>query len=195
MTTREEWLLLAVQNMAGSLFKRQGKEVPTRLRVSCGFPAGRGAKNKEMIGQCWQPAASADDHYEIFISPKLDDGEEVLSTLAHEICHAVLPLGTGHKKPFKTLAYAIGLEGKATATVAGPAFKQYAADTLKILGQYPHGKLTAELSGVKKQSTRMVKCECTTCGYTVRTTKKWLAVGVPHCPNHGEMIAETGDEE
>ena len=41
-------------------------------------------------------------------------------------------------------------------------------------------------SGPKKQGTRMVKVECSTdcdCGgYVVRTTEKWLAVGMPICP-------------
>ncbi|MGV9815795.1 hypothetical protein ACWDTQ_28285 [Streptomyces cellulosae] len=41
-------------------------------------------------------------------------------------------------------------------------------------------------SGPKKQGTRMVKVTCSTdceCGgYTVRTTQKWIAVGMPICP-------------
>lgn len=41
-----------------------------------------------------------------------------------------------------------------------------------------------------KQSTRLKKCECGECGYTVRVTQKWLDVGAPHCPEHGEMTAE-----
>jgi hypothetical protein len=29
----------------------------------------------------------------------------------------------------------------------------------------------------------MLKCECSTCGYTVRITRKWLdAAGPPICP-------------
>ena len=33
-----------------------------------------------------------------------------------------------------------------------------------------------------KQTTRMLKCECPACGYTVRTTRKWLDIAVPTCP-------------
>lgn len=46
-------------------------------------------------------------------------------------------------------------------------------------------------SGPKKQSARMMKCECTECGYLVRTAKKWLdEKGPPHCPDHGCMKAD-----
>lgn len=45
-----------------------------------------------------------------------------------------------------------------------------------------------------KQTTRLKKCECEECGYTVRVTQKWLEVGPPHCPEHGAMKVE-GDEE
>lgn len=50
----------------------------------------------------------------------------------------------------------------------------------------------------KKQKTRMLKCECATCGYTVRTARKWLELaGAPLCPieDHGRMQHEPlGDE-
>ena len=40
----------------------------------------------------------------------------------------------------------------------------------------------------KKQSSRLLKAECESCGYTVRVTRKWVdQVGAPHCPTHGEM--------
>lgn len=42
----------------------------------------------------------------------------------------------------------------------------------------------------KKQTTRLLKCVCAACGYNVRVTQKWLDVGAPHCPEHGEMAAD-----
>jgi hypothetical protein len=32
--------------------------------------------------------------------------------------------------------------------------------------------------------------ECPCCGYTVRTTHKWIAVGAPRCPSGTEMVPE-----
>jgi hypothetical protein len=38
----------------------------------------------------------------------------------------------------------------------------------------------------EKQATRMLKCACATCGYIVRTTRKWLeTAGAPLCPIEG----------
>lgn len=45
---------------------------------------------------------------------------------------------------------------------------------------------TPKHSGPKKQGTRMIKVQCSSdceCGgYTIRTTAKWLEVGMPFCP-------------
>jgi len=67
-------------------------------------------------------------------------------------------------------------------------------------GQLPHARL--ETSGLttspKKQATRMIKCECQTCGYTIRTARKWLeSAGAPICPHegHGQMSHEPLEAE
>ncbi len=44
----------------------------------------------------------------------------------------------------------------------------------------------------------MLKCECVTCGYTVRTARKWLEeAGAPLCPieGHGAMRHDPLDED
>lgn len=51
----------------------------------------------------------------------------------------------------------------------------------------------AETTGPKKQSTRMLKVHCPECGYTVRTTQKWLDVGPPLCPQHAAMVIVKDD--
>ncbi|HZP68353.1 MAG TPA: hypothetical protein VFB29_00285 [Pseudolabrys sp.] len=73
-----------------------------------------------------------------------------------------------------------------TATEEGPEFIEWAKRHIKTVGEYPAGTLNDARR--KKQSTRLLKCECGECGYTVRVTRKWLeAVGAPHCPQDGEM--------
>lgn len=39
----------------------------------------------------------------------------------------------------------------------------------------------------KKQATRMIKVCCPGCGYTIRTTQKWIDVGLPTCCCGEEM--------
>jgi len=183
--TREQWLEAAVFEMR-PLYLAAGQPVPVALKVSCGFAQGK----KKAIGQCWSDANSEGHVFELFISPVLSDHTEVLATLAHEVAHACVGVDVGHKKPFKQLVTKIGLEGKVTATVAGPAFKQSIGPILEKLGPYPHARLNTETAkgGSKKQTTRLLKAECPLCGYTVRVTKKWVdEVGAPHCPAHGAM--------
>jgi hypothetical protein len=184
--TREQWLV----NLAAALspqFDALGAPLPA-YRVSCSFPSSGGlSRNRKTIGQCWSPSASADNTTEIFISPTQDDPVNVAAVLVHEMVHAAVGTKAGHGPAFRKIALALGLEGPMTATVPGDAFKSMVAPILEKLGEYPHAKLDA--STRKKQTTRLVKCHCVTCGYTVRTTSKWLAIGAPHCPAHGEMVA------
>ena len=189
--TREDWLNALAEAMA-PWFAELGCPLP-RFRVAIGFPStGRRGRR---IGECWDGRASADSTFEIFIRPDLDDPMEIAATEAHELTHAAVGLDKKHGPAFRRVALAIGLTGKMNATVAGDAFKQRVAPILERLGPIPHARLSLGLSsGPKKQTTRLLKCECPTCGYTVRTARKWLEeMGAPHCPRHGAMRADVAD--
>jgi len=88
----------------------------------------------------------------------------------------------------------MGLEGKMTATTESESFVDYAKSVIAVIGEYPAGNINPIM--IKKQTTRLVKCECDGCGYTVRTTRKWIeAAGAPICPTDNEqMICEGGDD-
>lgn len=181
---REQWLENAVRALA-PVFAEAGILLPT-VRVSCGFPKGNVRK---VIGQCWNSKSAGDGVAQIFVTPFLSDSVEVLAILVHELIHAVDDCQSGHKGDFVKMMKVIGLEGKATATVAGEGLRE----TLKGLvadglGDYPHASLVEGEGPVKKQGTRMLKVECPEDGYTVRTTEKWLAVGTPTCPCGQEMV-------
>jgi len=181
--TREEWLVKATKLLRPVFDKRtDGWTVPDNVRTSCGFPRGA----RKAIGQCWSSDNSADDTLEVFISPVVDDSIDVLQILVHELVHAAVGLKAGHREPFGTVARAMALEGKLTATVAGDTFKrEIAAPLLAKLGDYPHAALTVGgiNTGPKKQGTRMLKAFCPKCDYTVRTTAKWLDIATPTCPD------------
>ena len=99
--------------------------------------------------------------------------------------HATVGTDKGHKGPFKKLATRLGLIGKMTATVASPELKTRLDAMAAELGPYPHAAMNT--NAIKKQTTRMVKVECAGCGYIVRTTEKWIEVGLPTCPCGEEM--------
>ena len=184
--TREQWLNRAVGFCRAHLADRAQIDLPTAVRVSCGFPGGRGSSRKT-IGQCWPAELSADATREMFISPTLSVVREILATLLHECIHAALPANVGHKGPFKRAAIAAGLEGKMTATVASATLVPTLDSWSATLGAYPGAALS--LAGRVVQSTRLIKVECP-CGCVARITRKWLdQVGEPTCGCGGLMVA------
>ena len=197
-TTREEWLQAAIVALR-PMFAALGHQIP-EVRVSVGFPGGRNAR-KTVIGQCWNPAASADGVGQIFISPILGDVAEVLETLAHELVHAVNHANgeSGHGKEFAAIAKPLGFLAPMTSTPANEVLKANLRAIAALLGEYPHAALTPELAGVKKQGTRQLLVVCAEADpladpktiYKVRMTRQWLdSVGSPICPCHGLEMRE-----
>jgi hypothetical protein len=193
---RQQWLEKATDALR-QLFARKDYEVPQAVRVSVGWPKGSHGKGRA-IGQCWGYEGSTDKHNEIFISPEITtprNSVQVLGVLAHELAHATVGIAAGHKAAFKRCAEAVGLEGPMTATTEGAEFRQWAAGVIDRIGQIPAGGLSAVTR--KKQGTRLLKCECGDCGYTVRVTRKWVeSAGEPICPTDKvSMACDAIDDE
>lgn len=173
--TREEWLQ-AFTNAARPHFKAAGTALPKKVLTSVGFPSA--GQRSKVIGECWYASASDNKVSEIFLRPSLQaDSRRIAGVLVHELCHAALPEGTAHGPAFKKLATALGLGGKMTATIETDAFYAWADPIIKELGAFPGANLNDKSTlegGKKKQSTRMVKCECQDCGLVFRTTQKWV---------------------
>lgn len=193
--TREGWLLAAMEELWPMVVKAGCTRNPTT--VSVGWPSSRpfaGKTGSRRIGECWSPKGKART---IFISPALENAVAVLDTLAHEMIHAGLAPDVGHKKPFARAAKALGMEGKPTSTYAGDELKAKLEKIAAELGPYPHEKVDRE--GYRPQSTRMLKVVCPDCGYTLRTTRVWLEVGIPTCccgaPMTDDPDEQGGDEQ
>jgi hypothetical protein len=186
---REQWLANAVVQMA-PLFKAQGYEVPA-VRVSCGWPSSRGmSRKRRTVGECWDKSTAEDKVAQIFISPVMKDSVKVLGTLVHEVVHAVVGCKEQHNKVFGKCSRAVGLVGKLTECDAGPELQEtFKTAWIPKIGEYPHAVLNPYKVKEKKQTTRLVKCECGECGYNVRVTRKWLdAAGAPLCPCNSETM-------
>ena len=128
---------------------------------------------------------SSDDSIQIMIVPNLADSARVLDVLVHELVHATVGNKEGHNHVFKACATAVGLEGKMTSTNAGEWLKALINEWISAEGEYPHSTLSTRY---KKQTTRLHKCDCVQCGYTMRISSKWLKLATPRCPlGHGDM--------
>ena len=189
---REEWLQLGVRCLAPLVFKH---DLEQTIKVSCGWPSTKArAASGKRIGECWSTECSAEGVNQIFISPLLHDSREVLAVLTHELVHAAVGVECGHRGAFVNRAKQVGLEGKPTATYAGKELEGKLSIIVESIGLYPHEEFTPSDKEQKKQSTRMIKLECR-CGYVARTTRKWIAVGVPTCCCGGEFEVDGLDED
>jgi len=186
-TNREDWLSAAVSELR-PFFDAVGAPLPANVRVTCGFPSN--AKRSGAIGECWADTASADQTFEVLISPVLDDPLRVFDVLVHELCHSTAG-AMNHGVNFQRVAAAMHLAPSPTkaawkATCRGPAFIGTFGAIIDSLGAYPHAALT--MNSKKVQTTRMLKAVCPSCGYTVRLTQKWAALGLPSCPVDSDTL-------
>ena len=213
--TRETWLHRAIEALRPR-FAEIGMPLPGKIHVSVGFGYGSRAESKHILGQCWARCASADGVNHVFISPVEADPAGMLATLVHELVHAADDCAHGHKGPFAEAATRLGLEGKMTATRPGTALAAELITLAVALGAFPHGKLDPAgrlvpvppgkpggpdggdpggkiHSGPGKQGTRLIKLTAVgCCGYTVRTTRRWLDQGEPLCPHGTPMTNPDG---
>ena len=120
---REEWLNKVADFIYDEISKEFVCEVERDvIKLSMGFmPKG----NSKAIGVCHYEEHSEGDVREIFICPtrtgtSLAQSIETAQIVAHEVTHAVLPVGVGHGHRFKKIIMDyLGADGIPTATVAG----------------------------------------------------------------------------
>lgn len=141
-STREGWLVAAMQLLDTEFFHGNGYTMPEKVSIACGFPRG----SKKAIGQCWSPTVTRDGTVHIFICPTIGEGIRVLDITLHEMIHASVGIKCKHRGPFKKLAREFGLEGKLTATFVteGSELHSKLASILTQLGDYPHSALVSK---------------------------------------------------
>jgi hypothetical protein len=163
---REEFLNESM-GILKPLFLSHGHSIPDNIRISCGFARG----SRKAIGQCFNEKMSKDSTIEIFICPTQSDTLRVIDILIHELIHACYPLA-GHKGDFRKAAKHLMLSGKMTSTIATDKLNQWTQENIiDVIGKYPHATVS---DSKKKQSTRLIKCACNSCGFTIRVSRKWL---------------------
>lgn len=188
--TREEWLTAFAQRLQPWFAAHGEHAIPQNLKVSCGWPARGGLRSSSpTIGQCFYEDASEGKLFEIFISPTVSDPLIAGETVAHEVVHAIVGHEEGHAGQFRSVAKAIGLEGKMTQTYAGAGLKGEIGDIIGELGPYPHAKINVVIK-TKTQTTRQIKISCKECGYVARVAKSWIMKGLPICACTAKKLGE-----
>lgn len=172
---REAWLHALALKLAPLMKERHNLSlVHGSYKLSVGFPSvGGRATRRGRIGECWH--IEGRHTREIFVHPKLGDPVQVAETVLHELIHAALPAGVGHKKPFSQAAKALGLlppGARPTATFADEEMKGILKGITDELGPYPHEAL--DTGRLKPARNPLIKVMCPICGRKVRDTRKWL---------------------
>jgi hypothetical protein len=207
--TREGWLEAAIEHFRPA-FVEVGYPLPDKMHVSVGFGYGVRAESKFILGQTWKTTVSDDGLNHLFIGPQEGDPAEILVTLLHELIHVALDVEDGHRGRFAEIATRLGFLGPMTQTPPSPTLMAEMLTLAAALGPFPHGKLDVDKlrqpapvpvnpdgtpgrpvkvhTGPGKQGTRMIKLVAP-CGYTVRTTRKWIEEGLPRCP-HGDEFEQ-----
>lgn len=145
---REEWLSEAVSLLEPSLGVAD-LNMPEKWQVTCG-PTGKA------LGCCYKAKSARDQATRhIVIGMHYEDPYEVLATLTHEMIHAALPDGVGHRYQFKEAAETIGLEGPAKATTVGKdtPLGIRLQEIMEELGPYPHVSLIPVIKEKPKRVT------------------------------------------
>jgi hypothetical protein len=179
---REAWLTRAIETLRPE-FAAQEHPLPAIVRASVGF-----TKSRKAVAECWHSSNSSDSVHEIFIKPTVDMAAsmEVFKILAHELCHAALPAGTAHKRPFAALGARMLMEGSPKHMLGGEAFTTRWQDAVTRLGPIPAGQLIdpTNVSNASRTSAkkRKLKVSCTECAMTFRIAEKWYKEGF-QCPD------------
>ena len=169
--TREEYLQKAKDELNERVYKQAGYEIP-EVKISCSWALGPADKNKKTLGQCVPRSWSKANINEIMIMPTVDDSEQVIDTLAHELVHAVDDCESGHGAGFRKICLAVGLNGSSQmrCACAGDELTQTIKEIVENIGLYPHNEL--QIHKRKRQTTRMIKVSCTECNFSYRTSRK-----------------------
>ncbi len=193
--TRELWVSAIVDSMRPE-FARRGYPLPEKVRATIAFTS-KGWRGKRR-GECWSPDMSGDGATEVMVCLREKDAIHIGNILTHELVHAAQFLEAknegkkvknGHDRRFKKIADAMDITvGKGTHALGDPkgAWGEWAIPLIEAAGPMPHSAIAEHVAKEKKQTTRMLKCECPDCGAIWRTSKKVLEVIAEKQEGRGE---------
>lgn len=166
--TAEEWYRKAVDAFKRT-FKDLGYEIPV-YDISSGF-TDAGTRVTRVLGQCWTNNASSKGRPHIFLNPRYTEPVGLIAVVLHEVIHATVGVDQGHRGKFRSVAQSLGFIPPLKYINIDDDLKGKCETIAARLGEFPRSAFVAK---IRKQTTRLIKCVCETCGFTFRTTKFWI---------------------
>lgn len=194
-------LIVESERIIAEGIKHFGLKIPANM-ICCTIQSKGRKKALGWFGPNRWDAGQKDRVHEINLSAEHLKENDCGETLIHELAHAEnnflgimdCTASQAHNKHFKSMAERLGLTVKPRDKRFGYGFTELGPDAKAFLKKSKfEAKLfsTFRVTADKKKSagTRMLKVECLDCGYNLRTTQKWLDVGLPTCCCGTEMEA------
>ena len=172
--TREQYLCMLLR----SLIEIMANSCPwsaIRILISVGFPR-QGIKGRSN-GDVWDPRATQDGSYHLFVRPDLINPYEVAVVILQQLVE--IAAGTPSGERFKQTAALVGLASKGRELVPNPRLADQLRTIIAGLPPYPHSALDSKftIEEPRKQTTRMIKMVCPVCQWPVRTAQTHLSEG------------------
>jgi hypothetical protein len=164
--------------------------VAASVRCAPGFPRTftRSGTTAEVIPD----TNSEDKTFEVFVAPTLAEPEAVFDALLRQVLHTIPGALTPASRTYQDALINAGYAPDASGPTQTADWVEAWGPVLEALGPYPHAAVT--VAARKTQTTRMLKLVCPTCGYTLRTTAKWIAQGLPTCHDGTPFVADVAEE-
>jgi hypothetical protein len=193
--TREEWLQFLIE-AARPMFMEAGQPLPLVRAALC--PPQKKPGKTMTLGLCWHSLCTDDlASREVWVSSVLKDPLRIAGTLVHELCHAALPDGVGHKRPFQRLATALGLHGPWRSTGETAEFAKRWEPILEAAGPCPTATFMAVRPiGARIQKTpKMRNVSCPACGFVAKVRCDQMHIGRLRCPGDDEELLTVDERE
>lgn len=159
LTSFANWCVkYAIKNGVGDI-DNLGDKLSVHISNTRGRKTVSNQNQGKAIGLCYSTDFSEGNSIRrIEIDRETSDPLQVLQIVAHEVSHAVLDAGVGHKGKFVDAVYSVfKLGGIPTATTVTEEFTELIQSWLEKAGSYPYIKF---VDVKRKQTTRMVKLYC-----------------------------------
>ena len=152
-------------------------------------------------GERWENTQNKPIH-EINLSAEWLKQNDARETLLHELAHAENHkkgiqdvAGSRHNKKFKAMAEQLGLLVKKPTDHRGFAYTSLGPDANAFLTKFAFKRELFQLARLATEAnsspgSRLIKCVCPDCGYTIRTAQKWINVGLTTCPCGSDIEPE-----
>ena len=176
VNTRESWLQVMSRPLQAAI-ELAAADLNIELTPHDGgfdFACAPITHSKNCIGEC-RHAEYHEGKARIQVDTGLEDPKMVLHVLLHELIHAFCP-EDGHRGRFPKIMKRLNSVGKMTESNYGyeqMAWFDMLLDNIRPWAEV-HKPFAVTPRGQRGKGSRLIKCECLSCGFVMRTTRKHI---------------------